>query len=416
MRSFCTVLVSALLTAVGAVAADNWTQFHGPNGAGHSDATGLPTKWSEKENVVWKTAIHDKGHSSPVVWGDQVWLTTAREDGKAMFALCIDRNKGTVLHDIKLWDVEKPEFCIEYNSYASPTPVIEEGRVYVHFGTYGTACIDTANGKKLWERRDLKCDHFRGPGSSPILYGDQLILTFDGFDAQYVAALNKKTGETVWKKDRDIDYKVDNGDYKKAFSTPTVIKVKDKPQLISPAAVATIAYDPKTGDELWKVYHAGMNAAAPPLYVDGKVIIANGSGALIAVRPDGSGDVTKTHVEWKLNSGAPTRSAPIAIDDKLYLMSEATGVLTCLSLKDGSKQWTERIGGKFTPSPIYADGKLYLFSEEKNGKAVVGEVGKGWKELAENHLDDGCMGTPAVAGKALFVRTKTHLYRIEQKD
>ncbi len=395
---------------------DNWTQFRGPNGSGLSDAKGLPVKWSEKENIVWKMPVHDKGHSSPVVWGDQVWLTTAREDGKEMFALCFDRNKGTMLHDLKLFEVEKPAFCIEYNSYASPTPVIEEGRVYVHFGTYGTACLDTANGKTLWERRDLKCDHFRGPGSSPILYGDLLILTFDGFDAQYVVALNKKTGETVWKKDRAIDYNVANGDYKKAFSTPSVIVVKDKAQLVSPAAVATIAYDVKTGDELWKVYHGGMNAAAPPLYADGKVLICNGSGAMVAVRPDGSGDVTKTHVEWTIK-GAPTRPAPIVIDDKLYMINENTGVLTCHSLKDGSKLWSERaVSGKSTPSPVYADGKLYLFSEEKNGKAVVGEVGKGWKELAVNNLDEGCMATPAVAGKSLFVRTRTHLYRIEQKD
>src|SRR5438445_4397914 len=195
MRSCWLVPVAALLTAVAAVAADNWNQFRGPNGAGHSDATGLPVKWSEKENVVWKTAIHDKGWSSPVIWGNQIWLTTARADGKEFFALCIDRNSGKILHDLKLLDVENPMFCIDFNSYASPTPVIEEGRVYIHFGTYGTICLDTANGMKLWERRDLNCDHFRGPGSSSILYGDLLFLTFDGFDVQYVAALNKNTGE-----------------------------------------------------------------------------------------------------------------------------------------------------------------------------------------------------------------------------
>jgi outer membrane protein assembly factor BamB len=406
--------LSALLAAAAAAAADNWPQFRGPNGTGHSDATGLPTKWGEKENIVWKTAIHDKGWSSPVVWGNQVWLTTATADGKQMFAVCVDRDKGTILHDIKLWGVDKPEpLGNPVNSYASPTPAIEEGRVYITFGTYGTVCLDTTNGKRIWERHDLHCDHFRGPASSPILWGNLVILNFDGIDVQYVIALDKKTGDTVWKKDRNIDYKGAIGDLRKGYGTPSIITVKDKPQLVSPSAIATIAYDPKTGDELWKVYHAGMNTAAPPLYADGKLFIANGMGALVAVRPDGSGDVTKTHLDWTCKKGVPTRVSPIVIGDKLYMINEG-GNLTCLASKDGEQLWTERLSDKFTSSPTYADGKLYLFSEE--GKGIVADVSKGWKELAVNQLDDGCMATPAVAGKALFVRTKTHLYRIEQKN
>jgi outer membrane protein assembly factor BamB len=256
--------------------------------------------------------------------------------------------------------------------------------------------------------------HFRGPGSSPILYDDLLIVNFDGFDAQYVVALNKKTGDTVWKKDRDIEYNVKDGDGKKAYSTPTIIKVKDKPQLISPAAVATIAYDPKTGDEIWKVYHGGMNVAQPPLVADGKVILCTGDGGLrlLAVRPDGRGDVTKTHIEWSNNKTASSRTAPLLIDDKLYIVNE-TGILSCVAVKDGQLVWKERVPGKYSASPLYADSKLYAFSQD--GESVVGEPVKAWKELSVNKLDDGCMATPAIAGKALFIRTKTHLYRIEQK-
>jgi outer membrane protein assembly factor BamB len=409
-------LILLALFASHAFAGDNWPRFHGPNGDCRSDSTGLPAKWSESENVVWKTPIHDKGWSSPVVWGKQIWMTTAREDGKEMFAVCVDRDTGKVLHDLKVFDVEKPAFCIAFNSYASPTPVIEEGRVYVHFGTYGTVCLDTATGKKLWERRDLKCDHHRGPGSSPILFEDLLIANFDGFDVQFVVALNKKTGETVWKKDRAIDYGGDNGDYKKAYATPTVIQVKGKPQLVSPAAMATIAYDPRNGDELWKVYQGGMNVAQPPLYADGKVFLCTGDGGLrlLAVRPDGSGDVTKTHIEWKNNKNASSRTAPLLIDGKLYVISE-NGVLSCADAANGEQIWQERAGGKYSASPLYADGKMFLFDQE-DGKTLVGEVNKGWKLLATNKLDDGCMATPAVAGKALFVRTRTHLYRIEQKN
>jgi outer membrane protein assembly factor BamB len=409
------MIVLAWLTA-SASAGDNWPQFRGPRGEGRSGATGLPITWSEKENVVWKTAIHDKGWSSPVVWGDQVWLTTAKADGKEMFAICVDRGSGRILHDIKVFDVEKPAFCIAFNSYASPTPVIEEGRVYVHFGTYGTVCFNTADGKKLWENRELHCDHWRGPGSSPILYGNFLFVQFDGYDKQFVAALNKKTGEIAWKKDRAIDYGTKDGDLKKAFATPTVIMVKDKTQLISPAAVATIAYDPKTGDELWKVYHGGMNVAQPPQYGDGKVFLCTGDGGLklLAVRPDGSGDVTKTHIDWKYDKDAvPSRTSPLLIEGSLYMLSEG-GFLSCVDAKTGEQAWKERVGGAFSASPLYADGKVYLFSQEE--KSFVGELDKEWKLLAANKLDAGCMATPAVAGKALFIRTKTHLYRIEKKN
>jgi outer membrane protein assembly factor BamB len=417
MRSCATLLVCACLAA-GAVAGENWPQFRGPNGTGRSDSTGLPVTWSETENVVWKTPIHDKGWASPVVWGDQVWVTTAKKEGTAMYAVCVDRNKGTILHDLKVFDVEKPEFCIDFNSYASPTPVIEEGRVYVHFGTYGTACIDTTSGKKLWENRELHCDHFRGPGSSPILYGDLLILTFDGFDAQFVAALNKKTGETVWKKERAIEYNVKSGDNKKAYSTPSIVMVKDRPQLISPAAVATIAYDPKTGEELWKVYHGGMNVAQPPQVFGDKVILCTGDGGLrlLAVRPDGKGDVTKTNLDWSNEKGGSSRTAPLVIGDKVYVVNEK-GNLLCVNAKDGKPAWNEpeRLKGAYSASPLYADGKLYAFNQD--GESVVGEVaGAKWKELAVNKLDEGCMATPAIAGKSLFIRTRTHLYRIEKKD
>jgi len=212
MRTFSIALV--ILSVAGAArAAENWPQFRGPHGNGRADKAKLPLTWSEKKNIVWKTPIHDKGWSSPVVWGDQVWLTTAKEDGKQLFAVAVDRASGKVLHDIKVFDVEAPsELWRKFNSFASPTPAIEEGRVYVHFGTYGTACLDTKSGKTLWQRRDLHCDHFRGAASSPILYGDRLFLTFDGYDAQYLVALHKKSGETVWRKDRAIDYKTTDGE------------------------------------------------------------------------------------------------------------------------------------------------------------------------------------------------------------
>ncbi len=365
-----------------------------------------------------EVAIHDKGWSSPVIWGNQIWLTTATADGHKLFVICVDRETGKILHDIKLFDVEKPGFCIPTNSYASPTPVVEAGRVYVHFGTYGTACLDTATGRTLWSRRDLPCDHFRAPGSSPILYGDSLFVNFDGFDLQYVVALDKATGKTRWKSDRNIDYGTDNGDLKKAFGTPKVIQVNGQAQLISPSAVATIAYDPVNGHELWKVYHGGMNAAARPLFGDGRLFITTGDRGspgewhrLLAINPDAHGDVTKSHVLWTHDKGVPARSSFVLVNDLLFMVSD-NGVVTCLEAKSGKEVWQHRLGGTYYASPIYAEGHLYFFDD--GGDSHVLEAGREPKVLAHNHLDAGCMASCAVAGKALFARTKTHLYRIEQ--
>jgi outer membrane protein assembly factor BamB len=410
------LLLLAALSLPAAGPADNWPQFRGPHGDGKSDATGLPLTWNETKNVVWKTAIHGKGWSSPVVWGDQVWLTTAREDGTRLSAVCVDRNSGRVIHDLAVFDVAKPAFCHPTNSYASPTPAVEEGRVYVHFGTYGTACLDTKTGKTLWERRDLHCDHFRGPASSPILYGGLLFVHYDGIDVQYVVALDKATGKTAWRKDRGTYFKPGtDGDFKKAYGTPAVLTIEGKPQLVSPAAAATTAYDPQTGEQLWRVYHGGMNVAAPPLYGLGKVFLCTGDGGLklLAVRPTGKGDVTATHIDWKRNQGVPSRSSPLLVGDLLYMVNEL-GFASCVEAKTGQEVWRQRLGRKYWASPLYAEGRLYFFSE--GGLAHVGEAGRAWKELAVNKLDVGCMASPAVAGKALFIRTKTHLYRVEYKD
>ena len=249
----------------------------------------LPLEFSETQNIRWRIPIHDKGWSSPVVWGAQIWLTTGREDGTELFAICVDKNSGKIIHDIKVFDVAHPQ--LEYNnlnSHATPTPIVEKDRVYVHFGTYGTACLDTNNGEKLWERRNLNTDHRVRPASSPIIAADSLFLTFDGVNTQFVAALNKHTGDTLWRRNRKVDFdmaimlkaegfsdadieatqKEKPNDNKKSYATPTIIEYQGKQQLISPAAGATISYDPGTGDELWRVRHRGMgfNVVCRPIF------------------------------------------------------------------------------------------------------------------------------------------------------
>lgn len=398
---------------------ENWAEFRGPSGAGHSNASGLPREWGESKNIVWKTPIHGLGWSSPVVWDDQVWLTTATPDGTEYYAICVDRKSGKIQVNRRLFQVSDPnKLWRKYNSYASPTPVIEKGRVYVTFGATGTACLDTRSGKTVWTRRDLPCDHFRGAGSSPILFRNLLIMHFDGFDHQYVVALDKKTGKTVWKTDRSHDYGTDNGDFKKAFATPTVINVGGMAQLISPAAKATLAYDPLTGKELWRIRYPHHSTAARPVFGNGRVYINTGFGKaqLIAVRPDGKGDVTDSHVVWKTSRGIGSKPSPVLVGDLIYTVADQGGVAICIDAQNGREVWKRRIAGKMhSASPVHADGVVYFFGED--GTTVMVKPGREFAALGENKLEAGgrCMATPAIAGKSIFLRTGSHLYRIEKR-
>lgn len=428
-RSVCAF---AALLVVSASAVSNsdkgWPEFRGPWSNGHvaapGDTTpvGLPLRWSETENVVWKTEIPKYGWSTPVILGNDIWLTTATEDGHEFFAICVDADTGKVRINKKLFHCDNPEpLNNAVNCYASPSPTIEPGRVYVHFGSYGTACLDTANGEVIWKREDLKCRHFRGPGSSLVLYKDLLILTFDGVDVQYVAALDKKTGEDVWKTDRttqwnDLDAEgkpVREGDFRKGYSTPLIIETGGKAQMISPGSACAFSYDPLTGKELWHTRFDGYTPAARPVFGNGLAYIVSGRGKarLAAMRVDGTGDVTDSHQAWKFEGPElPTEPSPILVDDLLYLLNNS-GTVTCLDAKSGKMVWSERIGGNYVASPIYADGRLYFSSTQ--GKTNILKAGKTFEVLATNELADGFMASPAVTGNALILRTKTHLYRIE---
>jgi outer membrane protein assembly factor BamB len=349
-----------------------------------------------------------------VVWGDQIWITTATTDGTVDYAVCVDKNTGKIVHDLKLWENERPSpLGNAMNGYASCTPVIEEGRVYVHFGSYGTACLDTATGKVLWQRRDLPCEHYRGPGSSPILFEDLLIFHMDGFDHQYIVALDKRTGETVWKSDRDVDYGSDNGDVMKAYSTPLVIEAAGKLQLISPTAKSCFSYDPRTGKELWRVRYNSHSVAAPPLWHDGLVFVNTGFGTadLLAIRPDGAGDVTASHVVWTAKKSIGSKPGQVIAGDLIFNVHDK-GVATCLDAKTGDELWTRRLGGEFSAALLYGDGKVYLFDHD--GATTVLKADREYTELAKNRLDDGCMASPAVTGKALILRTRSALYRVEE--
>ena len=403
----------AMVAHARAAATADWDQFRGPTADGRAPAATLPLEWSETENVRWKTPIPGKAWASPVAADGRIWLANATEDGTRLSAVCVDADTGRVLHDVTVFEIAEPAFCHPYNSPASPTPVLANGKLFVHFGSAGTACLDAATGEILWSRQDLPCDHHRGPGSSPIPWQDRLFINFDGFDHQYVVALDQATGKTLWKTDRTIDYRSDDGDMKKAYGTPAVIEQAGRTLLVSPAAVATVAYDPATGRDVWQVYHGGYNASARPLLAGGLVIVTTAGGDnVVAIRPDGTGDVTQTHVVWKFKKSAPTRPSQAAVKDHLYLVSD-TGVFSCVELATGKIAWQERRTGRHSASPVESGGRLWWCDED--GTTVVTAANpERFELLAENTLEAGCMASPAVIGNDLVIRTKTHLYRIGQ--
>jgi len=436
---FPLVTLSILGLAVSAVAAsDDWPEFRGPGGQGHSDATGLPLRWSETENVAWKVPIEGRGWSSPVVLGDAIWMTTAlptlatAEEAKrklaglgfavpgaevarsvTLKAVCVDRATGRLRRTVTLFEVDEPLQICAVNSYASPTPVIEAGRLYCDFGTMGTACVDTTTGKVLWKRR-LPIEHQVGPGSSPILHGNLLVLVRDGSDAQYVTALDKSTGRTAWKTDRppiDTAY----SPYKKAFSTPLIIEAAGKRQMIVLGAKWIVSYDPDSGTPIWRVDTGGtFSNASRPVFGHGMVFIctAFGGSQLLAVGVDGQGDVTDTHVAWRTRKQIPKRSSPLLVGGEIYIVSDG-GVATCLDARTGEVHWSQRVLADCSASPVFVDGRIYVSDEA--GKTVVLRPGREFGILAENKLDGRIMASAAIAGRALFLRTATHLYRIEER-
>jgi outer membrane protein assembly factor BamB len=335
----------------------------------------------------------------------------------------VDRNTGRILLDKKLFENTKPEpLGNDVNSYGSPSPVIEEGRVFVHFGSYGTACLDTKTLTVLWQRRDLPCRHYRGPSSSPISFQNLLILTLDGADLQYTVALDKKSGETKWKTDRTANWNdldpntgkpVADGDMRKAHSTPVIVTVGGEPRMISVGAKAAYAYDPRNGKEIWKVDLPGFSASMRPVIYGNYAIVTTGYGgaSLYAVPLDALSKVSPSQVAWKHNKMVPAKPSPLVVDDLIYLINDS-GVATCLEAKTGEQVWQERVGGTYSASPLYVDGRIYLFSEQ--GKTIVLKPGRTLEVLATNNLPDGFMASAAVAGKAFYLRTKTHLYRVEE--
>jgi outer membrane protein assembly factor BamB len=408
-----TALCLGLLLGGVCLGAENWPQFRGPDGTGHADEANLPVTWGGKQNVAWRTEIPGTGWSSPVIWGNQVWMTTGDSNGLSLRAVCVDKTTGKIVHNVEVFKRQTPMVVNAKNSHASPTPAIEAGRLYVSFGAGGNACLDTADGRIVWSTQELQLDHMEGPGSSPILYRDLFILACDGTDVQYVAALKKETGKLAWKTPRSGKLRT-AFDMKKAFCTPQIVSVEGQDQLILPGADWIYGYEPLTGKEIWKLGCWGFSTTPRPVAGLGLAFVATGfpRPEFWAVKLGGKGDVTKTNVAWKITKNAPLKPSPLLVGDELYLLAE-TGFLTCLDAKTGQEIWKHRAGANFSASPIVASGRIYVCSEE--GKVAVLAAGKEAKQLAVNEMNEKIMASPAVSGDALFIRTDKALYRIEGK-
>jgi outer membrane protein assembly factor BamB len=392
-----------------------WTEFRGPTGQGIA-ACRLPTEWSSEKNVVWKQPIPGSGWSSPVIYDGKIFLTSAvpGEDGGkgelSLKALCFDAKTGKPLWDKEVFheDTKAPKIHSK-NSHASPTPITDGKRLYVHFGHMGTACLDL-DGKVIWKKTDLSYKPVHGNGGSPILAGDGLVFSIDGADLQIVVALNKADGKELWRTERQ--QAVGN---KFSFATPLLIEVDGKQQIISPGSGAVMAYDPKDGKEIWRVrYGEGYSVIPRPVFGHGLLFIGTGYNTpnLLAIKPTGTGDVTESHVAWTLKKAAPHTPSALLAGDEVYVVADG-GIATCLDAKTGKVHWSERVGGKYSASPLLSDGKVYFQSEE--GDTVIVKASTKYEPVGKNSLGERTLASAAAVDGVLFIRTDKHLYRIESK-
>ncbi|MDP6556379.1 MAG: PQQ-binding-like beta-propeller repeat protein [Pirellulaceae bacterium] len=441
-RLHCLVILVGLFPVFGIVlavsAADRWPEWRGATGQGHSTATGLPVRWSESEHVAWKSKLPGLGWSTPVVENGIVWVTTAvdrpssKEDAKrrrkastnsqpltisefvSLRAVGVDLKTGIVRYDIEVLNEVDPQMIHLENSYATPTPIIDNGRLYCHFGPAGSACLDVATETVLWSNRTLRVKHENGPGSSPVLWNDLLIIHCDGIDQQYIVALDTRTGDIAWKTERAGELK-ENPQQRKAYATPLVTDVNGSPQVISPAADWLYGYHPQSGKELWRVNYGqlGFSNAARPVVGHGLIYTCTGfmKSELLAVRVDGRGDTPQAQVVWRFKKQVPNVASPLLVGDELYFASDK-GVATCINAKTGELHWAERIGSRFWASPIYADGRIYFFDRDAT-TTVVAPATK-FHQLAVNKLEGTMLAGAAVVDGAIILRTDQALYRINQ--
>ena len=416
------ILLTSILTILQPASAQtgNWTQFRGSRSDGLAVSEKIPMQWGDN-SIRWKQEVHDKGFSSPVVYGSQVWLTTGTDDGKALYALCYDFNTGKKIYDIKVFTPSVPEEKHEINTYATPTPCIEKGFVYVHYGNAGTACINTGNGTVVWKNSDFKSRFVQGAASSPVLYKNLVILHYEGVDVRFLVALDKGSGKMVWKTNRPEEpYKPLPEIGRKAYLTPLIINVKGHDQLISNGSAVCIAYDPLTGREIWRVVNGAESTIAMPVSENGLVywyagfmVADDGSKytEILAVDPDGKGDITSTNIVWKKRDELAQNQmlTPVIRDGLIYTVNTRNEMM-CIDARTGEEVWSRHMTANFNASPLYIDGNVWFFSVK--GDALAIKAGRTYEVVTRNRMDSGIWATPAVVRNSMILRTQKYLYRI----
>jgi outer membrane protein assembly factor BamB len=414
IRRFFLLISAVSLSSV--CLAEDWPEFRGPTGQGHSTATELPVEWGPQKNVVWKAAVPGLAWSSPVVVAGQIYLTTAVEKGAdhELCALALDAETGSILWQQTLFlqkEKDAPKIH-KKNSHASPTPIFEDGKLYAHFGHMGTACLEATTGKVLWSTQAFGYAPVHGNGGSPVLVDDLLIFAADAASEPSVIAVEKKSGKLRWRTPR-----VAEATRKFSFCTPLVIEVDGKKQLITPGSGVVQALDPQSGQEIWRVnYEQGYSVVPRPVFAHGMLYICTGydKPRLLAIRVDAAakGNLTESHVAWRVDKYIPHNPSVLVVGDEFYCVAD-NGILSCLDAKTGEPYYQERCTGPSSSSPLYADGKIFLLDER--GQAVVVQPGKTMKVLATNEMEERCLASYSVVGSDLLLRTADHLYRIGKR-
>jgi outer membrane protein assembly factor BamB len=426
-------LAWVLFLGCAAFAEEGWPEWRGVSGQGVSKAKELPAEWSETKGIKWKAVLRGRGWSTPVVEGDQIWVTTAIENAASaeqaekrlkentgdqpvtvlesvsLRAICVSLESGEILQDVELLNVKEPQWVHQLNSYASPSPIVKEGRLYAHFGSFGSACLDTRSGSVLWRNEELHVQHENGPGSTPVLWKDRLMVHFDGSDVQFIVALSTETGKVLWRSERsgEMDPRPQQ---KKAYGTPLLVETASGPVVVSGAADWVYGYAPDSGKELWKVPYGelGFSMSVRPVADAERIYISTsfGKSQVIALKYSG---LTEPEVLWRNNKNAPKMCSPVLAGGLLYYVDDG-GILSCVDALTGEAVYRERLSGKFSASLLLADGRLWVCSRE--GVTFVVAPGREFKLLAQNSLEGQIMASPIALDGALFIRTDKALYRL----
>lgn len=398
------------LILVSALGASDWPQFRGPNADGHVVGMTTPLEWSDTKNVVWKTDIAGLGWSSPVIVDGKIYLTTAvpAGEGLSLRAISFDAGTGKILWDREVRAVAKAPPMHHKNSHASPTPIIRDGSVFVHFGNQGMARLKATDGTIEWLCTEIDYNPVHGCGGTPVLCNGKLVVACDGSKNPFVIAVDAETGKVAWKTPRNVEAKTTH-----SFGTATIAMIDGKPQALVPGPGKFAAYDVSSGAELWNVLAPGWSIVPQPALGHGLVFYNHDydNPEMMAVKLGGHGDVTEKNVVWRMKNGAPSTPSPLLIGDNLYFVNDK-GVATCVDAKTGERYWTGRLGGNFSASPIYVNDRILFLNED--GGATWVKPGNEFVVLGENSVPGRTFATPAFYQKAMYLRTDAALYKIAQ--